>query len=146
MATLHLVSKWDLDRLEPHLDDLRGLIEKFVAAWPLEVTFESVCNDVNKGNCQLWAAFEKGRPIFIFIGMLQTLNASGRKRYEIKYAAGEMKLGELGLMEDIERYAAKRGAEEIEMTTLPGLRRVLKERGYVTALEVVKKKLGDFHG
>lgn len=140
---LHLVSRWGSERVVPILEELQVLLRKFVEAWPGDVTFESLCQDINDGNTQLWIAFEDKAPKFLILGSLKTIEATGVKRYEIKIGVGEFRNSELYRIADIEKYAAKRGADEIEMTTLPGFRRVLTKYGYKPILETIRKQLKD---
>lgn len=126
----------------PILDELRELLRKFVEAWPGDVTFETLCHAIDEGNTQLWIAFEDGHPKFLLLGSLKTIEATGTVRYEIKTGVGEFRRCELHRIADIEKYAAKRGASEIEMTAIPGFRRVLAAHGYKPILETIRKPLG----
>lgn len=140
---LHLISRWDTEHVKPILKELDALLRKFAGAWPSDVTFESLCHELNKGDSQLWVTFEDKVPKFLLLGSLKTIEATGVKRYEIKIGVGEFRNSELYRIADIEKYAAKRGAAEIEMTTLPGFRRVLTKYGYKPILETIRKQLKD---
>lgn len=140
---LHLVSRWGSERVVPVLYELRALLRKFVEAWPGDETLETLCQAIDEGNTQLWVAFEDKIPKFLLLGSLKSNPATGLVRYEIRTGVGEFRSEELWRIADIEKYAAKRGADEIEMTTLPGFRRVLTKYGYKPILETIRKKLKD---
>lgn len=138
---LHLVSRWGSERIVPILDELRALLRKFVEAWPDDDTFETLCHAVDEGNTQLWVAFEDNTPKFLLLGKLQTVDATSHPRYEIRIGAGEFRQEEMHRLADIEKYAAKRGAAEMEIRTRPGLCRLLKQAGYRAVFETVRKPL-----
>lgn len=138
---LHLVSRWGSARIVPILDELRALLRKYVEAWPGDETFETLCHSIDEGNTQLWVAFEDNKPKFLVLGKLQTVDATGQTRYEMQAGAGEFRGEELHRLADIEKYAAKRGAAEMQISTRPGLCRMLKGRGYYTVSETVRKDL-----
>lgn len=139
---LHLVSRWTTERVAPHIYDLRALLRKFVAAWPGDETMETLCQAIDEGGTQLWVAFEDEVPKFLLLGSLKSNPVTGLVRYEIRTGVGEFRNSELYRIADIEKYAAKRGATEVEMTALPGFRRVLTKYGYKPILETIRKPLG----
>lgn len=138
---LHLVSRWGSEKVVPILDELRALLRKFVEAWPDDDTFKTLCHAIDEGNTQLWVAFEDGKARFLLLGKLQTIEATGHQRYEIRVGTGEFRREEMHRIADIEKYAAKRGAAEMEIRTRPGLCRFLKQTGYHAVFETVRKAL-----
>lgn len=138
---LHLVSRWGSEKVVPILDELRELLRKFVEAWPGDETFETLCHAIDEGNTQLWVAFEDNKPKFLVLGKMLTVDATGLARYEMRVGVGEFRAEELHRLSDIERYAAKKGAAEMQISTRPGLCRMLKGKGYYTVSETVRKDL-----
>ena len=142
MPELHNLSQWPLDKILPYIESIKGLLLKFEAKWPDDVSLELLCEEIDSGAKQLWVVFDAGEPRAVLLGSFK-VTVTGFKRYEISAYAGELRQSETGLIKHIERYARKRGAVEMEARSRLGFRRVMRRHGYKPKFEILCKPLGE---
>lgn len=140
------MSRWSEERAAPHVVPIIALLRKFTDRWKDEETLLTILQSIDTGARELWVFFDDGKPSAVMLGRFRDTPA-GKKIYEICLFAGELRMSEWKLLGHIEKYAAKRGAVEMESLARMGFRKILAPHGYKPVLETLRKKLNeDSHG
>lgn len=147
MTHLHLLSRWPAEKVAPLVPQIIECLQKFVDRFPDDETVQNLCQQIEDGALQLWAALDGDRVETVGLTQIKTITATGKVQCLVHVAGGEGGLDIGDYLADIEKWAMKQGASEMEIIGRKGWERKFPELGYRATATVFRKKLErPFHG
>lgn len=139
--TIHNTVDWPFERIASYGPQITAAFRKLVDRFPKDMTLKSIADEVLSGRQQLWLILE-GEEFKSFVTTeIKVNDYTGHKSVHLINLAGEGGQDLVPLIEEIEKWAAEQGADEIVPICRIGFRKPLEKLGYRMDVSLYRKAL-----
>ena len=140
--SIHNTTDWPLEKIVGYGPQITAAFKKLVERFPNDMTLKSVADDVMSGRQQLWLILE-GEEFRSFVTTeIKVNDYTGHKTVHLVNLAGEGGTDLVGLISEIEKWAAEQGAKEVIPICRIGFRKALEKLGYRMDVSLYRKEIG----
>lgn len=138
---IHNTTDWPYERILDFGPDITAAFAKLAKRFPKDMTVRSLFDEVQTGRQQLWLILE-GEEFRSFVTTeIKVNDYTGHKSVQLMNLAGEGGLDLVPLIQEIEKWAAGEGAQEIVPLCRVGFRKPLEELGYKMSVCLFRKSI-----
>lgn len=141
--TIHNTTDWPFEKIAEYGPQITSAFKKLVERFPKDMTVKSLADEVMSGRQQLWLIMDGNEFKSFVTTEIKVNDYTGHKAVHLLNLAGEGGQDLVPLIEDIEKWAAEQGAEEIVPICRAGFRKPLEKLGYRMDVSLFRKEIAN---
>lgn len=143
---------WTWEQMRPHWPAVMQALRRREREGGAAEDIARRAENLFSGRERLWLILDEGEAVFLVTLTVETTRETGRRKAVLQTLTATDQGASMGLarkmdagrtaLAEIERWAAERGIDEIEMTGRAGLKRLMEPQGYRQEAVVMRKMVG----